>query len=192
MFAYCNNNPCNFSDPNGHMIQCRSEYGPHAMTYKGGGNPYRTPHWLIEKERPGTIAVGISGTIFRGGLVLTYSIGFTIDREWNTAWIGSHFVGTGVEKTTLDGFISVTNATSIELQSGGATHIGAAIGDHSGEYFSFLDDTGKGYHGLTYTHTFLETSEVPISYHVGTSDTVVGSFSEVIHFVISWGELNEK
>ena len=37
MFAYCNNNPCNFTDPNGRMIQGRSEYGPNAMTYKGGG-----------------------------------------------------------------------------------------------------------------------------------------------------------
>ena len=37
MFAYCNNNPCNFCDPNGHMIQGRSEYGPNAMAYKGGG-----------------------------------------------------------------------------------------------------------------------------------------------------------
>ena len=50
MFAYCNNNPCNFSDPIGYMIQGRSEYGPNAMTYKSGEYRYIVPDIVREQE----------------------------------------------------------------------------------------------------------------------------------------------
>ena len=192
MFANCNNNPCNFSDPNGHMIQGRSEYGPNAMTYKGGGKVYCTPHWLIEEEKPGTLAVGISGTFSRGGFVGTISLGLTIDRNWNIAWMGSRFLGTGVEKTTVDSFVSVTNAPHIERQSGGTSHMGGAIGDYSGEYFNFRDEDGNMYHGLAYTHTLWEAGTAPISYHVGTSGTVVGSFYDVLLFLLLGVKFDEN
>lgn len=97
--------------------------------------------------------------------------------------MGSRFLGTGVEKTTVDGFVSITNAPDIERQKGGANHVGVAVGDYTGEYCFFQDNDGNKYHGLAYTHTFWEAGEAPISYHVGTSDTVVGSFIDVLLFL---------
>ena len=187
MFSYCNNNPCNGSDPDGHMIQGRSEYGPNAMTYKGGGKVYCTPHWLIEEEKPGTLTIGISFTSISRGVVLSHSIGFTIDRDWNVAWTGTHFWGGGLEDTGISVFATITNTTNITGQNGTASHIGGSVGKYCGEYCNFLDNEGNMYHGITVSYTLASLDcKVPLNYHVGVSNTKVGSFEEVMSYVFSW------
>ena len=87
MFAYCNNNPCNYGDPNGHMIQGRSEFGPNAMNYKSGAYRYIVPDLVREQEECDKQAKSITNTdpyavlesddwaFYKGALVIRASLG---------------------------------------------------------------------------------------------------------------------
>ena len=156
MFAYCNNSPIVFSDPSGHcrcvgpndikIVDCGSFACKMSTSYRyyadspqyadscagafGAQVGVLFLDWMYELEFfeywVGTFAVGITAGCM-GGLGGTISTAIVFDSEGNLGILVTPAIGAGIYASGIAGFLSVTDANSIEELRGLSKQFGGAI-----------------------------------------------------------------
>ena len=175
MFAYCENNPVNCSDPSGNAYQgiySQINYNEHDHTYGGRRENFYAGSSQAYVEPTGTVIIGLGGIAMagKGGSI---SIGFTFDFRGNMGIIFIPFVGGGFPTAGFYAFGTVTNAQTIYDQEKWAGQLGGSGTFLGYEYSIFLDPAvNSAYHGHTLSAGFTPNA-LPVEVHGGASYSIL-------------------
>ena len=184
MFAYCGNNPLNYSDPSGTMYIPGSDHaGTFGQDIAEMMHGYKRENDYDDK----TLSFGISYVNMKGKGGST-SFGLTFDRIGNAGLFFTASVGGGFPASGYSFFITTTNAPNIYKQSGYSGQVGASAtaGVVSiGAEQVFFSDTAAN---ETYTGTTISAggkAALPIEIHGTYGYTWVLGFKEIWNSISS-------
>ena len=175
VFAYCSNNPVNYSDPTGHGIVknaikwiSKKIIRPIIKKVKGKMGS--------KKNMTKTTGLNVSVAF---GVDVSGSFGLTKDNKGNVGIVGTGCLGGGTPNASVSAFKTVTSAPDIYKQKGMSTQIGGSftvmeIGV-GGEYVYFQDKDGA-YQGVTVLGG-IGVSAIPAEIHGEEGFSVVYGFN---------------
>ena len=162
MFAYCQNNPVAYIDPNGlcrevgallTWIDCKSIFCPTSSAHR----PHITPPAVPASSLTAIFSYGLSANANVGPTVYGVQGFITLDSQGYAALQYSVFSGVsaGPDSDKFSGgcvpFVMMTNAGNYNDLNDKGISMGASISNYAVDYVGMLDDDGKtlNYHGIS-------------------------------------------
>jgi len=143
MFAYCGNNPVNGYDPSGTWPRFVD-----VVIEKGKECVQEFRDYLTERkemEYSGTLVFGID-YLLGFGAGSSGNLGLGLDNNGNIGLVAGMFYGAGMPGVSLTGFVSLSNASSLQALEGSSFSVGGSGGECAvfGGEATIMPDARKG------------------------------------------------